>query len=116
MNILVVGNVLKDVYLNLDNRTESFEVDKHNTKWLDISFDASEHHFFSREASLGGAAVTLEVLSKIGLKTTITGSNLTYSNEGLTTPETMVIKVDFEPPSLILFHPKATSYILTQTS
>ena len=114
MNILVVGNVLKDVYLNLDNRTESFEVDKHNTKWLDISFDASEHHFFSREASLGGAAVTLEVLSKIGLKTTITGSNLTYSDEGLTTPDSTTetyryILVSDEHPSYLV----PTNYKIT---
>lgn len=85
MNILVVGNVLKDVYLNLDSRTESFEIDKQNVQWLDISFDASEHHFFSRESDLGGAAVTLEVLSKIGLNTTISGSNLAYTEEGLNT-------------------------------
>lgn len=28
MNILVVGNVIKDIYLNLDSRTENFETDK----------------------------------------------------------------------------------------
>ena len=43
MNILVVGNVIKDTYLNLDTRTEQLETDSHNTPWLDISFDASEH-------------------------------------------------------------------------
>ena len=68
MNILIVGNILKDVYLNLDTRTENFETDQHGTKWLDFSFNASEHHFYNRHSSLGGAAVTLEVLQKLGLE------------------------------------------------
>ena len=84
MNILVVGNVLKDVYLNLDSRTEQFETDENGVKWLDFSFDASEHRFFSREPSLGGAAVTLEVLSKMGIKTAITGSKLKMEDGDLT--------------------------------
>ena len=71
MNILVVGNVIKDVYLNLDSRTEPFETDQNGIKWLDFGFNASEHHFFNRNSSLGGAAVSLEVLEKIGLKTAI---------------------------------------------
>lgn len=80
MNILVVGNVLKDVYLNLDTRFEHLETDKHNTKWLDVSFDASKHHFFNRNASLGGAAISMEVLQKMGLPTNISGSSLTMDN------------------------------------
>lgn len=81
MNILVVGNVLKDVYLNLDSRTENFETDKHGTKWLNFEFNASEHHFFSRSSSLGGAAVSLEVLNKLGLNATISGSKLNLSED-----------------------------------
>ncbi len=91
MNILVVGNVLKDVYLNLDTRTEHLEADKNNTKWLDISFDSSEHHFFNRNSSLGGAAISLEVLQKMGISTSISGSDLRLEDDGLTTnsvPET----------------------------
>ena len=82
MNILVVGNVLKDVYLNIDSRSERLETDKDNTKWLDISFDASEHHFFNRNSSLGGAAISLEVLQKMDLPTTISGSRLHLENDG----------------------------------
>ena len=81
MNILVVGNVLKDVYLNIDSRSEHLETDKNNTKWLDISFNASEHHFFHRNSSLGGAAISLEVLQKMGLPTTISGSNLRLESD-----------------------------------
>ena len=81
MNILVVGNVTKDVYLNLDSRTEHFETDKHDTKWLDLAFNASEHHFFNRNSSLGGAAITLETLQKLGLNATISDSNLNFNDE-----------------------------------
>ena len=83
MNILIVGNVLKDVYLNLDSRTENFETDKNGVKWLGLSFDASEHYYFNRESSLGGAAVTLEVLSKLGLSSVVTGSDLKMGEDGL---------------------------------
>lgn len=85
MKILIVGNVIKDVYLNLDNRTESFETDKHNTKWLNLSFDTSEHHYFNRSSNLGGAAITLEVLTKLGLDATINDSDLEFTSDGPTT-------------------------------
>ena len=84
MSILIVGNVIKDVYLNLDTRTEHLEKDQHGTNWLDLSFDASQHHFWGRNSSLGGAAVSLEVLSKLGSQATITDSDLKFTDEGLT--------------------------------
>lgn len=74
--ILVVGNVLKDVYLNLDSRTEAFEVDGHGTKWLDFAFNGSEHRFFSRMSNFGGAAISLQVLEKMGLSVKISASDL----------------------------------------
>lgn len=83
MNILVVGNIIKDVYLNLDSRAESFETDKHGVKWLDLEFNASEHQFFNRDSSLGGAAISLEVLEKLGLKTAILGANLSLNQGNL---------------------------------
>lgn len=86
MSILIVGNVLNDVYLNLDGRTEHFETDKNGTKWLDFSFDASEHHFFNRESNYGGAAVTLETLTKMGFKALINGSDLKSTPDGLLSP------------------------------
>ena len=33
MRVLIVGNVLKDVYLNLDTRAGGFEVDKNGVKY-----------------------------------------------------------------------------------
>ncbi|MBO7718115.1 fructose-bisphosphate aldolase class I, partial [Candidatus Saccharibacteria bacterium] len=41
----------------------------------------SEHHFFSRNSSLGGAAVSLEVLQKLGIKAFISDSKLDFSEE-----------------------------------
>ena len=87
MNILVVGNCLKDIYLNLDSRTEKFESDKNHTKWLNLAFNAEEHFFFNRESSFGGAAVTLEVLSRLGLKATLTNSDLKMTPDGLVTDQ-----------------------------
>ena len=84
MNILIVGNILKDVYLNLDTRTEKFETNKNGTKWLDFSFDASEHYFYNRHSSIGGAAVTLEVLQKLGLDASISGSKLSFKDDSPT--------------------------------
>ncbi|MBR2840040.1 fructose-bisphosphate aldolase class I [Candidatus Saccharibacteria bacterium] len=84
MSILIVGNIIKDVYLNLDTRTENFETDQHGTKWLDFAFNTSEHHYFNRNSTLAGAAVSLEVLTKLNLKASITNSDLKYTDEGFT--------------------------------
>ena len=81
MNILIVGNVLKDVYLNLDSRTELFEQDKDGHDWLDLGFNASDHHFFSRNSSFGGAAVSLEVFQKMGISASISDSKLDFNEE-----------------------------------
>ena len=81
MKIFIVGNVLKDVYLNLDTRSKDFETDKRNVKWLNLSFDASKHCFYNRHSSLGGAAVTLEVMKKMGLNAEISDSALNFSDE-----------------------------------
>ena len=78
--VLIVGNVLKDVYLNLDSRTEDFEIDKHGTKWLNLSFDTSNHHFFHRVSSFGGAAVTLEVFKNLEVLASISDSDFNFDD------------------------------------
>ncbi len=78
-----MGNIINDVYLNLDSRTEKFEIDKNGVKWLDLKFDAEGHHFFSRTSSLGGSAISFAVLNRMGLLATISGSNLKMSEDGL---------------------------------
>ncbi len=82
MHILVVGNVLKDVYLNLDPRTENFEQDGRGKEWLDFSFNASEHHYMARTSSFGGAAITLEVLQKMGLDASISDTSFHFDENG----------------------------------
>lgn len=82
MKILIVGNIFKDVYLNLDDRAEKFETDSEKVKWLNLSFNSSEHRFFRRNASYGGAAISLEVLSKMGVNAQISGSHANYNNDG----------------------------------
>lgn len=85
--ILVVGNVMKDVYLNLDSRIENFESDADGVKWLNVRFDASDHHFFRRNSSFGGAAVSLEVLLKMGLDAKISGSDINFENGSVVSSE-----------------------------
>lgn len=80
MRILIVGNIFKDVYLNLDERAEQFETDSSGTRWLNLSFDTSEHRFFRRMSSFGGSAITLEVLSKMGIDAEISGSKAHFLN------------------------------------
>ena len=74
-----MGNITDDIYLNLDSRLEHLETDKNNVKWLDLAFNASEHHYFNRNNSLGGAAVSLEVLQKLGVPATISNSKLDFN-------------------------------------
>ncbi len=69
--ILIVGNVLKDIYLRLNERKESTETDREGTKWLNWGFNGSSHEFFRRTSVYSGAVVTLEVLKKFGLSAEI---------------------------------------------
>lgn len=78
MNILIIGNILKDVYFRLDERLNKFEMDEKGTPWLDLSFDGSTHNFFRRSSIYGGAAVALEVLSRFGLDSHIAGARLGF--------------------------------------
>jgi len=82
--VLVVGNVTKDVYLRLDNRLNKFEVDSVGVTWLDLAFNGSSHQFYARHSVFGGAAVSLEVLSRFGLSTKIVGSNIGFLGGELT--------------------------------
>ena len=88
MNILIVGNILKDTYLNLDTRTEKFEQDKHHTKWLNLSFNASDHRYYNRHSSLGGAVVSMQVFDKLGIDVSISGSSFNLNDNKVTEEET----------------------------
>ena len=79
--ILIVGNVLNDIYLNLDARTEKFITDDDGVRQLQIGFNANQHHFFRRNSSFGGAAISLEVLKKLGLNAEISGSEAVFTGD-----------------------------------
>lgn len=83
MSVLIVGNVTKDVYLRLDERTNKFETDENGTAWLDLSFDASTHHFFRRNSVFGGATVSLEVLNNFGIEAKIAGTDIVFQDGDL---------------------------------
>lgn len=81
--VLIVGNILKDVYLSLDGNSNRFEEDENGTPWLDVAFDSSSHHFFKRTSVFSGSATTMEVLKNFKIGSTITGSKLSFSDDGM---------------------------------
>ncbi len=83
MKISIVGNLIKDVYLNLDPRTERFETDSAGVRWLDVAFNTSEHRFFNRTSTLAGAAVSFEVLAKMGLDVSVIDTDVRLEDGGL---------------------------------
>ena len=78
-NILIIGNILKDVYLRMDERLNNFEIDEHGTPWLDFGFDGSSHKFFRRVSIYGGATVAMEVLSRFDNQVKIDGSKMSFA-------------------------------------
>ncbi|MBQ6355380.1 fructose-bisphosphate aldolase class I [Candidatus Saccharibacteria bacterium] len=80
MNVLIIGNILKDVYLKLDETKNNFEIDENGTPWLDLAFNGSTHNFFRRSSIYGGATVSLEVLNKFGHDAKVVGSRLQCEN------------------------------------
>lgn len=76
--ILIIGNVLKDIYLKLDSRQNDFETDANNIDWLNLGFNGAAHSFFSRTSVYGGAAVSLSVLYRLGLNVEILNSRTSF--------------------------------------
>lgn len=88
--ILIIGNILKDVYLKLDERHNDFEIDDKGISWLELGFNGSGHQFYHRTSVYGGAAVSLATLGQLGMDTTVLGSNMSYQNgelAGVGTPD-----------------------------
>ncbi len=78
MNVLIVGNIFKDVYLRLDERLNNFEIDEQGTPWLDFAFNGSNYNFFRRSSIYGGAAIALEVMNRFGHDAHIAGARLGF--------------------------------------
>ncbi len=76
--ILIVGNVLKDVYLKLDERQNDFELDESGISWLELGFNGATHSFLKRTSMYGGAAISLSVLSKLGIDAGILNSKAEF--------------------------------------
>ena len=66
-DILIVGNITKDVYLRLDDHKNHFEKDQDDVDWLDFAFNGDTHEFFSRVAVFGGSAITKEVFTNFDI-------------------------------------------------
>ena len=81
--ILIIGNVLKDIYLRLDERKEEPEEDARGVKWINWGFDGSAHEFFRRTSVYSGAIVTLEVLKKFGVEAEILGGVAKLTDDGV---------------------------------
>ncbi len=86
--ILIIGNVLKDVYIKLDERQNDFEVDEHGIGWLELGFNGAAHSFFKRTSVFGGAAVSLSTLHNLGVdaailnsKTEMKSGDITWSDD-----------------------------------
>lgn len=78
--ILIIGNVLKDVYLKLDDRQNDFETDERGIDWMNLGFNGEAHSFFRRTSVYGGAAVSLSVLDRLGVEATILNSKTEVKN------------------------------------
>ena len=79
--ILIIGNVLKDVYLKLDDGPQNdFETDENDIRWLDLAFNGAAHTFYHRTSVYGGAAVSLAVLSRLGVDAGILNSKTEFKN------------------------------------
>ena len=73
--ILIFGNVIKDVYLKIDDESEEFERDENGVNWINLGFNGGIHDFFHRTSIFGGALVSLEVFRNFGLDAKIAGMN-----------------------------------------
>lgn len=77
-SVLIVGNVIKDIYLALDEKQNHFERDAAGTSWLDLAFDGRTQPYLKRTAIFTGAATSLEVLHHFQLPATIAGQKIRF--------------------------------------
>lgn len=82
--ILIIGNVLKDIYIKLDDRHNDFETDADGIDWLNLGFNGAAHSFFRRTSVYGGAAVSFAVLHRLGLDAEILNSRVEFEDGEVT--------------------------------
>lgn len=71
--ILIIGDVVEDIYLRLDEFRNDFEQDEQGVSWLDLGFDGREYSFFEQTSVYGGVLVAWETLSRLGMEAEIMG-------------------------------------------
>lgn len=67
--VLILGNLVKDVFLRLEENNR-FEQDEKDRLWLDFCLDGSVKNYYKRTSVINGLAVSLEVLDNFNIKTT----------------------------------------------
>ena len=82
MRILIVGNIIKDVYLNFDEDMYNFETDENGIPWIDIPFDGSHYSFIGRNSVFAGAAIANEIFNNFDIESTVSGQkhNFVFNN------------------------------------
>jgi hypothetical protein len=82
MRILIVGNIIKDVYLNFDEDMYNFETDENGIPWIDIPFDGSHYSFIGRSSVFAGAAIANEIFNNFDIESTVSGQkhNFVFNN------------------------------------
>lgn len=78
--ILVVGNLLKDVYLKFDGEKAGLETDEVGVRWLDLGFDQRAVKYFQRTSLYGGASVVVEALANFGHEVQMADVKLAWQN------------------------------------
>ena len=65
MNVLIVGNIIKDTYLEFPKHL--FEAGDHGRVFLDTEFDEETLYYKNKESVLSGASIIDEVLKNFKL-------------------------------------------------
>lgn len=74
--ILIVGNIIGDTYLKLNEQTAKTERDAAGVEWLNMPLDGKTLPFYRETETLGGAAVTAETLAQFGHEVELTNAKL----------------------------------------
>lgn len=104
--VWVVGNLVRDTYINLDPNHNHFEFDDKNRPWLDLDFSEKSYNYFQQTTVSAGAAVTLEVLSRQGIAAGFAESGVAFRDGQVVIDS----KSDF-PTRFILCHNQNVAYL-----
>lgn len=69
--VLIIGNLIKDVYLNLNPLKTPTELDQNNHQHIDLAFSGNTINYSSRNSFYGGSAIIAEILTNFSQKPTL---------------------------------------------